>query len=47
MFLNIGFGNGTVIKDKNTNFSKPLVIPRGADNWESIGVTATTLEQVI
>lgn len=46
MLLNIGFGNGIPIKEKNTNFTKPLFIPRGTDSWENIGVAPSTVEQV-
>lgn len=47
MFYNIGFGNGIPFREKNTNYTKPLMIPRGSDNWDSIGVPASTLEQVL
>ncbi|CAK1601068.1 unnamed protein product [Parnassius mnemosyne] len=43
---NAGFGNGVVIKEKNTNNTKPLSIPKGFDSWESIGVPRSTMEQV-
>lgn len=46
MFNNIGFGNGVMLKEKNTNFNKPLLIPKGFDTWENIGYPASTVEQV-
>ncbi|CAH2108255.1 unnamed protein product [Euphydryas editha] len=46
MFYTIGFGTSVPLKEKNTNFAKPLIIPKGSDSWESIGVSASTLEQV-
>lgn len=42
----IGFGNGVPNKERMFNFSKPLIIPKGTDSWDNIGVTASTLEQV-
>lgn len=47
VFYNMGFGNGIPLREKNTNYTKPLMIPKGkTDNWESIGVPVSTLEQV-
>ncbi|XP_045768832.1 cytoplasmic dynein 2 light intermediate chain 1 isoform X2 [Maniola jurtina] len=46
VFYNIGFGNGIPFREKNTNYTKPLMIPRGSDNWDSIGVPSSTLEQI-
>ncbi|XP_069356172.1 cytoplasmic dynein 2 light intermediate chain 1 isoform X2 [Maniola hyperantus] len=46
VFYNIGFGNGIPFREKNTNYTKPLMIPRGSDNWDSIGVPESTLEQI-
>lgn len=46
MFYTIGFGTGVPLKEKNTNYAKPLIIPKGSDSWDSIGVSASTLEQV-
>ncbi|XP_021183564.3 cytoplasmic dynein 2 light intermediate chain 1 [Helicoverpa armigera] len=46
MLFNIAFGNGIPIKEKNTNYTKPLSIPKDSDSWESIGVTPSTIEQV-
>ncbi|CAG4971357.1 unnamed protein product [Parnassius apollo] len=43
---NAGFGNGVVIKEKNTNNTKPLSIPKGSDSWESIAIPRSTMEQV-
>ncbi|XP_028161288.1 cytoplasmic dynein 2 light intermediate chain 1 [Ostrinia furnacalis] len=42
----IGFGNGVPNKDKIFSFTKPLMIPKGTDSWDNVGVTASTLEQV-
>nr|XP_026501507.1 cytoplasmic dynein 2 light intermediate chain 1 [Vanessa tameamea] len=46
MLYTIGFGNNVPLKDKNTNYMKPLVIPKGSDSWESIGVSESTLEHI-
>ncbi|XP_075974118.1 cytoplasmic dynein 2 light intermediate chain 1 [Anticarsia gemmatalis] len=46
MLFSIGFGNGIPVKDKNTNYAKPLFIPKGSDTWESIGVPSSTMDQV-
>ncbi|CAB3223565.1 unnamed protein product [Arctia plantaginis] len=46
MLFNVGFGNGIPVKEKNTNFTKPLFIPQGSDTWESLGVPPSTMEQV-
>ena len=46
MLFNIAFGNFIPIKEKNTNFTKPLSIPKDSDTWESIGVAPSTIEQV-
>lgn len=46
MLYIIGFGTSLPLKEKNTNYVKPLIIPKGSDSWESIGVSASTLEQV-
>lgn len=46
MLFNIGFGNGIPVKEKNTNYTKPLFILKDSDTWESIGVPPSTLEQV-
>ncbi|KAM3964173.1 cytoplasmic dynein 2 light intermediate chain 1 [Aphomia sociella] len=43
---NIGFGNFQSLKEKNTNFTKPLIISKGTDNWESIGIPTSTMEQI-
>lgn len=47
MLYSIGFGNGYNTKEKNTNFAKPLVIPKGTDSWDSIGVAPSTMDKVI
>ncbi|KAJ0175594.1 hypothetical protein K1T71_008753 [Dendrolimus kikuchii] len=46
MLYNIGFGNNATIKDKNTNYTKPLSIPKGSDSWESIGIAPSTLDKL-
>lgn len=46
MLFNIAFGNCIPIKEKNTNYTKPLFIPKDSDTWESIGVAPSTIEQV-
>ncbi|CAH2234909.1 jg4142 [Pararge aegeria aegeria] len=46
MLYNIGFGNGIPLREKNTNYTKPLMIPKGLDNWDSIGVPLSTFEQI-
>ncbi|XP_049868131.1 cytoplasmic dynein 2 light intermediate chain 1 [Pectinophora gossypiella] len=46
LFYGIGFGNGVLFKERNSNFIKPMVIPRNTDSWEHIGVAKCTLEQV-
>ncbi|XP_050347215.1 cytoplasmic dynein 2 light intermediate chain 1 [Nymphalis io] len=46
MFYTIGFGNNVPLKEKNTNYMKPLIIPKGSDSWESIGVPESTLDHV-
>ncbi|XP_023935427.1 cytoplasmic dynein 2 light intermediate chain 1 isoform X2 [Bicyclus anynana] len=46
MLYNIGFGNGIPLREKNTNSAKPLMIPKGLDNWDSIGVPMSNMEQV-
>lgn len=47
MFFGMAFGKGISLKEKNTNFLKPLLIPKGIDSWENIGVPLSTLDQVI
>ncbi|CAG9578773.1 unnamed protein product [Danaus chrysippus] len=42
----MGFGNGVSMKEKNTNYTKPLSIPKGQDTWESIGIPQSTLDQI-
>ncbi|CAK1540494.1 unnamed protein product [Leptosia nina] len=42
----MAFGKGFSLKEKNTNLSKPLVIPKGTDSWENIGVPISTLTQI-
>ncbi|KAF9418695.1 hypothetical protein HW555_004523 [Spodoptera exigua] len=46
MLFNIGFGNCVPIKEKNTNYTKPLFISKDSDNWESMGIPASTIDQV-
>ncbi|XP_030037832.1 cytoplasmic dynein 2 light intermediate chain 1 [Manduca sexta] len=46
MLNNIGFGNGIPFKEKNINFMKPLIVPKGSDNWESIGISSSTFDEV-
>ncbi|XP_032515235.2 cytoplasmic dynein 2 light intermediate chain 1 isoform X1 [Danaus plexippus] len=46
MFFNMGFGNGVSLKEKNTNYSKPLSISKGQDTWENIGIPQSTLDQI-
>ncbi|CAH1646682.1 unnamed protein product [Spodoptera littoralis] len=46
MLFNIGFGNCIPMKEKNTNYTKPLFIPKDSDNWESIGIPTSTIDQV-
>ncbi|XP_013142796.1 PREDICTED: cytoplasmic dynein 2 light intermediate chain 1 [Papilio polytes] len=46
MLHNAAFGNGVVIKEKNVNLNKPLIIPKGFDSWESIGIPKSTMDQV-
>ncbi|KAF9808629.1 hypothetical protein SFRURICE_019787 [Spodoptera frugiperda] len=45
MLFNIGFGNCIPIKERNTNYTKPLLIPKDSDNWESIGIPTSTIDQ--
>lgn len=45
MLHNAAFGNGVVIKEKNVNLNKPLIIPKGFDSWESIGIPKSTMDQ--
>ncbi|XP_038214600.1 cytoplasmic dynein 2 light intermediate chain 1 [Zerene cesonia] len=42
----MGFGNGILLKEKNTNFLKPLMIPRGSDTWENIGFPPCKLDEI-
>ncbi|XP_072939198.1 cytoplasmic dynein 2 light intermediate chain 1 [Epargyreus clarus] len=46
MLHNIGFGNGIPLKDRHINISKPIVIPKNTDTWESVGVPESNTEQV-
>lgn len=46
MLFNVAFRNSNPIKEKNTNYTKPLSIPKDSDTWESIGVAPSTVEQV-
>ncbi|CAF4847723.1 unnamed protein product [Pieris macdunnoughi] len=46
MFYGMGFGKGISLKDKNTNYLKPLIIPKGTDSWENIGVSPENLDQI-
>ncbi|XP_022122812.2 cytoplasmic dynein 2 light intermediate chain 1 [Pieris rapae] len=46
MFYGMGFGKGISLKDKNTNYIKPLIIPKGSDSWENIGVSPANLDQI-
>ncbi|CAH4037755.1 unnamed protein product [Pieris brassicae] len=46
MFYGMGFGNGISLKDKNSNYLKPLIIPKGVDSWENIGVSPSNLGQI-
>lgn len=46
MFNNVAFGNCIPFKDKNTYYTKPLVILNGSDSWESLGTPVLTLQQV-
>ncbi|KAI5638857.1 cytoplasmic dynein 2 light intermediate chain 1 [Phthorimaea operculella] len=46
IFFGIGFGHGVPTKEKVTNITKPLMIPKGTDSWENIGVAKCSLEQV-
>ncbi|XP_063392080.1 cytoplasmic dynein 2 light intermediate chain 1 [Cydia fagiglandana] len=46
ILYNIGFGSGFHTKEKNTNFSKPLFIPKGSDSWENIGVPKSTMDMI-
>ncbi|KOB67113.1 Uncharacterized protein OBRU01_20374 [Operophtera brumata] len=43
---NSAFGNGIVFKEKNSNFTKPLLIPVGSDSWESIGLKVRHLSRI-
>ncbi|XP_053613055.1 cytoplasmic dynein 2 light intermediate chain 1 [Plodia interpunctella] len=43
---NMCFGNFSSFKEKNTNFGKPLMVAKGADSWENIGVPKSTIEEV-
>lgn len=42
----MGFGNGVLNKDKNFNFNKPLIIPKGTDSWDNMNGPISTFEQV-
>ncbi|KAJ8730812.1 hypothetical protein PYW08_002225 [Mythimna loreyi] len=46
LLFNVAFGGGVPIREKNTNYTKPLFIPKDSDTWESIGVAPSTIEQV-
>ncbi|CAG4948706.1 unnamed protein product [Colias eurytheme] len=46
LFYGMGFGNGVLLKEKNTNYMKSIMIPRGSDNWENIGVSPCNLDEV-
>ncbi|CAG9135282.1 unnamed protein product [Plutella xylostella] len=46
VFHGIGFGNGFPVKDKVSNFNKPIYIPKGLDSWENIGIAPSTMEQI-
>ena len=46
IFHNIGFGGGVALKEKCVNYNKPLLIAKGTDSWDSIGLPACTIEQV-
>lgn len=46
LFHGMGFGNGILIKEKNFNFNKPLIIPKGTDSWDNMSIPMSTFEQV-
>lgn len=41
-----GFKDNYEFKDKSTNYTKPLLIPKGTDTWEHIGLQPMTIEEV-
>ncbi|XP_050674006.1 cytoplasmic dynein 2 light intermediate chain 1 [Leptidea sinapis] len=46
VFYSMGFGKGITLKDRNINFTKPLIIPKGSDTWENIGIPVSNLDQI-
>lgn len=47
LFHDIGFGSRIALKEKNINYNKPLMIAKGTDTWDSIGLPLSTVEQVL